>query len=93
MCRIVKLASTVIKKLISLADKLQPLKSESYLYNVVCTSQKTARQQYVDHSINDVEGSNRCLLWQNKVHKYTVDKIRMKYEIVAYTNGYVLARP
>jgi len=37
-----KLASTGIKELISLADKLQPLKSESYLYNVGRTSQKTA---------------------------------------------------
>jgi hypothetical protein len=68
-------------------DKLRPLKSESYLFNVVRTSQKTARKQYVGHSINDVEGSNYCLLWQNKVHKYTVDKIPMIYEIVAYTNG------
>ena len=32
------------------------------------------------------------LLWQNKINKYTVDKIRMNYEIVAYTNGYFLAR-
>jgi len=43
MYRIVKLASTGIKELIGLADKLQHMKSESYS-NVVRTSQKTARQ-------------------------------------------------